>query len=198
MDYQNNLIDLVGYRRRYGLKQSDVARFFETSASFVSLVEKGNAKLSTRSMENFWKNAGEKRFGLVPAYDRLVQLGSALYRQRVYDTYSLYDPDNEGNYYEPFEQWLTRDTVLSIKYGVVGISDSIVNTLQESFSSRINKEWLLTGVGEMFTDDTISVLVSDVGRYFEQLWVKMNECGKRLSKMEGKIDEILRLLKERS
>jgi transcriptional regulator with XRE-family HTH domain len=198
MDYQNNLIDLVGYRRRYGLKQSDVARFFETSASFVSLVEKGNAKLSTKSMENFWANAGDKRYGLVPAFDRLVQLGSALHKQGRYSNFFLYDPDDEGSYYEPFEEWLTRDAVLSIKYGIVGISDSIVNTLQESFTPKINKEWLLTGVGEMFTNDTISVLVSDVGRYYEQLWVKMNECGERLSKMEGKIDEILRLLKERS
>ena len=185
MEENKSLITLAEYRRRNGLKQTDLAKIFGTSGSYVSMVETGGAKLSRKSLEKFWGTEGIVKEGLVPAYDRLVQLASALHKQGLYSLFSLYG--EEGGYYEPFEDWLTRDTVLSIKYGISDITDAIVNTLKENFTSRINKDWLLRGVGEMFIDDSCERVLSSVGKILDDMGI----CKGRIEEIERKLDSIM-------
>jgi transcriptional regulator with XRE-family HTH domain len=185
------LIDITNYRKKNHLKQSQLGFFFDTSASYVSLVETGNSKLSRRSLESFWNNKEIKdHTGLVPCYDRLVQLALALAKKGFYDQAKVleYKFDSEVYYnYEPFEEYFKREIILSIKYGVTGISDDFAEKLKASFTPKINKDWLIYGKGDMFIDDTPLLILDNLNQYYEQIVV-------RLDRMERKIDAVMRAL----
>ena len=186
MEDKKSLIQLAEYRRRNGLTQSDVAKIFDTSASYVSLVETGNAKLSTKSLDRFWASDAVK-VGLVPAYDRLVQLATALMdRGKCKSTPAYPDNDTSGRY-EPFENVLSRKVVLNIKYGIVGITYTIVNELQVYYDADISKDWVISGGGEMFIDNTKEVLLDGMTQLYQNL-------DKRLRAIEATQDRILKLL----
>ena len=187
------LIDLVNYRKKHHLKQSELARFFGTTASYVSLVETGNSKLSRRSLEEFWQRKDIDHTGLVPCYDRLVQLAKSLCKQGLYDN-GLY-LDLEGRYFEPFEDFFTRDFIYSIKFGQSGITDEMAELLKQKLTRKINKKWLIEGTGDMFIDDTPERIMDQLGMITSFLEIKMSECHKQLGQIENKLDIIIRALK---
>lgn len=192
MNDNKPLIQPAEYRRQNGLKQADLAKIFDTSPSYVSLVETGNAKLSRKCLENFWNSEGIVKVGLVPAYDRLVQLASSLNDQgRCKSTPAYPDNDSSGRY-EPFEHVFTREAILNIKYGVTGVTDNIVYYLQVLYDTQISKDWLISGIGEMFTDNTMSVLLDTI----EQFERKLKGIEGRLDTLQAMIDRVLNLLEK--
>lgn len=191
MDPQN-LITLASFRKQNGLKQAEMGEYLQTSGSYVSLVEKGNARLSRKSLENFWSSTAPNKTGLVPAYDRLVQLGTALYRMKKYPLFSLYyAPPEEECLYEPFEDMFTREAIYAIKFGEVGISEEIAFKLKDRFGSNISKDWLISGIGEMFADDTFQKLQESIEGYFRDVYGTMERCHSKLETIEKKLDLIL-------
>ncbi len=193
MEDKKPLIQLAEYRRQNGLKQSDVAKIFDTSPSYVSLVETGNAKLSKKSLDNFWDSEGIVKVGLIPAYDRLVQLASALSDQGKCKATPAYPNNDTTGQYEPFEHVLTRDVVLNIKYGIAGISDAIVNDLQIYYDTQISKEWLMSGVGEMFIDNTKEVLIDCMTQLYKNLDKRLNELEGRLDTIHAMLEQVLKV-----
>lgn len=199
METENsNLIDIAGYRKNKRLKQSQLALYLDASASYVSLVETGNSKLSTRCLKYFWDYRGIDHSGLVPSYDRLLQLALALGELHLYNTAFILEDKFSGddvNYFEPFEDYFSREAILSIKFGQAGITDEMAEKLRSTFTRKINKDWLINGSGDMFIDDTperILIRLDEVSESFEKM---MSDCHNRLDQIENKIDKILKSLK---
>lgn len=139
------LIDLAGFRRKYGIKQTELASFLGTTRGYISIVESGKAKLSAKSIDMILQHWGA--CGLVPCYDRLSQLQLDL---KVLGRLE-FDIDTM-DLSLPFEQILSKEVVESIKYGKNGISDEIANKIISYFPT-VNKSWLVSGEGDMFYND---------------------------------------------
>lgn len=195
----NNLIDTIGYRKKNRLKQSQLALYLDASASYVSLIETGNSKLSTRCLKYFWDYNGIDHSGLVPSYDRLLQLALALGKLHLYSTAFILEDKFAGaddNYFEPFEDYFSRKAILSIKYGQAGITDEMAEELRSTFTRKINKDWLINGSGDMFIDDTPERILISIGTISELLEKSKSDCHDQLNRIEKKIDKILNSLKK--
>ena len=139
----NILIDIPGFRKKNGLKQSDLADFLGTTRGYISVVETKKEKLSAKNIDKILDRWGPS--GLIPCYDRLSQL---CFELASHDRIELERMDDDL----PFEDLLSAPVVKGIKYGRIGISDEIANKIIAAFPD-VNKRWLVTGVGDMFDDD---------------------------------------------
>ena len=146
-NYENHLF-LDAFRKKNALLQQDVADFLGTSRGYISMVEKGDSKLSASKIEMLLNGAQEHNWDtsdLVPAYNRLLfaifsdQDGSHLhaYTEQELDTI--------------LSDLLTPSTVSKIKYGEIGINEAIADAIVKHYP-HINRQWLIDGSGEMFID----------------------------------------------
>jgi transcriptional regulator with XRE-family HTH domain len=165
------LLTLWDFRRAKNLKQSDIADFLGTTPSYVSLVENGSSKFSDENIDRILLHWGPE--GLVPAYARLLALANRL----VLDGYLA--ANNFANETYIFYDYLPFDVVNNIKHARIGITQDIADKLVTHFPF-VNKDWLLTGNGDMFKDVTVEE--------------RMANLEERLDRIEAKVDEILKLL----
>lgn len=140
----NKLIDITGFRKKNGLKQSDLADFLGTTRGYISVVETKKEKLSAKNIDKILDRWGPS--GLIPCYDRLSQLCFELAMHEIIDREHMDDD-------LPFEEELSAPVVKGIKYGRISISDEIANKIIAAYP-EVNKRWLVSGEGDMFEDDT--------------------------------------------
>lgn len=145
----NLLVDISGFRQKNSLKQTDLASFLGTTRGYISVLESKRGVLSAKKIDMILERWGV--CGLVPCYDRLVQLNVELVKQ------SYLEPRTLSNDYLPFEDILSKSVVTNIKYGKIGISDELANKIIAEFP-HVNKTWLIEGSGNMFFDDTTARL----------------------------------------
>lgn len=138
------LVDLREFRKRNHIKQSDLAEFLDTSASFISLIENGQSKLPESKIDRIMNDAevqkGWSPEGLVPVFDRVRRVIEYLKKEcPIEDTPEL-------------ERLFLPDNIYAdIRYGRIGISMDIAKAIADSISwyFNLNPEWLATGIGDM-------------------------------------------------
>ena len=135
MNETTQLIDLAGFRKKYGLKQKDVGDLIGTSGSFISLVEKGTSRLPDDKLKMLISKTKGKE-GLVPCYDRLENLQKILLMKRYISKESV------SQY--PFEKELTTNTIIQIMLGKSGITNEMATKIIESYP-MVNSDWLMFG-----------------------------------------------------
>ncbi len=72
---QYNNVFLNVFREKNALLQQDVANYLGTTRGYISMVEKGDSKLSTQKLDMIFSGAEANKWdisGLVPAYIRLM------------------------------------------------------------------------------------------------------------------------------
>lgn len=172
------LVDMAGFRKKNGLKQSDVANIIGTSGSFISLVEKGSAKLPDDKLELLVDNSDGWN-GLVPCYDRLVNLQGTLIER------GCLTEEKADLYPEPFVDELSYAVVNKIKFGKIGITSEIADKLVGIYP-MVNYDWLIYGEGKMLYDD------AELRQ--KGLIESVNRLEKEVAEMQQKLDSILDLL----
>lgn len=142
-------IYLKEFRKRNGIDQVSLAKFLQTSRSFVSLVESGRSKLPDDKID---KIMGDGR--IMKGWD-VSELNPAFFRlDQICRTYSC------GNV-TPLD-WETGHSILhispvemlNIKHGRTDISDSIADAICSQFP-EIDRTWLRFGNGTMLQKDNI-------------------------------------------
>lgn len=128
-------IDVKGFRDRFGLKQSELADFLGITRGFISLIEKGTAKLSAKHIDKILDSFGI--CGLIPAYDRIEILKA------------IKNDDFPSGV--EVSQYITENTLENIRHGVIPITNEIADKLTTTYP-QLNKKWLTTGKEEMFCD----------------------------------------------
>ena len=166
-------LDLAAFRKANGINQAELADILGVSRSFISLIETGANKLPHDKFVLLNRVACDREWStdeLHPHLTRLKQLDKALVGRGV----------RRGKYPLDF----SASTYLSFSQGRKGIdeelADAIVN--DPKYTSRyinINKEWLLTGKGEMFLPETV-----------EQLSKKLAELMERFVQIEERLDNL--------
>lgn len=195
----DTLVDLVGFRKINGLSQKDVSEFLGISVSFISRIEKGEAKLPDDKINKILSDGkkGWSRTTLVPAYDRLCKLCDALYFSRYPDHLDdLFDNDKESDFsileYEAPIMRIPESTRESIKMGRIGITDAIAETIIQA-NPTISKEWLMTGKGEMFIQES----QSKANKRIEDLETEMRVIKESVQSILETIEELSSIIKKR-
>lgn len=170
----NALIDLVGFRQRNGITQAQLAALLGVTRGNISLMESAG-RISSQHIDTIYNHYS--RCGLIPAFDRLLEAENYLVKEDYLESYNL------SNDIYPFQELFSQDIIKSIKYGKVGITSDIANTIVTTYPI-INKEWLISGEGDMISQP------------------QENELNERLTAIENtqkqilaKLDKLISLMK---
>ncbi len=147
-EFSENHLFLDAFRKKNALLQQDVADFLGTSRGYISMVEKGDSKLSASKIEMLYDGAEKHNWdltGLIPAYDRLIQALSYILSKEL-DSYP--NLINYNDIDKVLSDLLTPKTSQKLKHGEIGISGPIADTIVKHYP-EINRQWLIDGTGEM-------------------------------------------------
>jgi transcriptional regulator with XRE-family HTH domain len=177
------LIDLAFFRKNNDMTQEDLASILNVSRAYISQVENGSNNLSDDKIDSLLEfNEQWNTKGLVPCFDRLVELGNSLF-DTDHDHYCEaveLNPYYPKELFLPFKGVLPESTILLIRHGRYAISESIADTIVSVFP-QVNKEWLTTGKGEMYVDPTKK---------------NVEETKETLLTLEKRVSEELKLIKK--
>ena len=120
---RNQYIDIVAFRQNNNLYQRDLAKILNVSRGYISIVEKGNSKLTDENVKFLIDNYGD--YTLVPYYNRLLELAKEL---GSYEVFKL----------------IPKTLLEKIKYGKEKITDKIADVICQNYP-EVNRGWLLTG-----------------------------------------------------
>ena len=137
--HANENVNLEAFRKKNALLQQDVADILGTSRGYISMVERGDGKLSSQKLDLLFEAALKNHWDtsdLVPAYSRLQSVM----------TYLQEKDDTSNNYF--LAHLLTSVIEEKIKHGEIGINEAFAEAIVKQYS-EIDKEWLLDGTGEM-------------------------------------------------
>lgn len=174
------MIDMAVFRKKNHLSQQQVADFLGTSKSYVSRVECGRSSLSDENIHRLVTESDWDTAPLIPNFERF----SAAWEEynRINGINTTIWPLEDHN---PFG--LGDSIVAGLFYGTFGIDESIANSII-SVIPTINRNWLLTGEGQMIDKHQnanndlrteISLLRKDVRRISEQLEALVNLISNR-------------------
>lgn len=139
---------VTAFRQRNRILQKDLAEYLGVSRSYISLVESGRSNLSEENIDKIFDNPYHwNTDDLVPAYTRFCQASHYLNVTRNEKRVAEGLPEDLFDIIPPDE------TDQAIKYGY---SDIPVELADEwcSGAPELNREWLLTGKGEMIIEET--------------------------------------------
>jgi len=128
-------VDLKSFRERNGLKQSDVADIIKSKTSFISMIESGASKFPKDKLELIIAYAGCNDLdvdSLLPAFHRLKAALKYLEKKKIKSPVSPQLLDN-------------------LQWGKEELTPQIASEVCERCDD-INKDWLLTGAGEMLVE----------------------------------------------
>ncbi len=139
---------LDAFRKKNALLQQDVADFLGTSRGYISMVEKGDSKLSTAKIDMLFEGAQQNNWDisdLVPAYSRLERVFSYISNMTYGNPVSREAPKGLE---QVLPAIISPAIVQKIKYGEIGITDAIAEAIVKHYP-EINRQWLVDGTGEM-------------------------------------------------
>lgn len=152
-EFSESHLFLDAFRKKNALLQQDVADFLGTSRGYISMVEKGDSKLSASKIEMLYEGAEKNNWdlsGFIPAYDRLTKaLFYILDKEAEAFPNQIYDNDID----KALSDLLTPKTCQKLKYGEIGVSGPIADTIVKHYP-EINRQWLIDGTGEMLLSST--------------------------------------------
>ena len=137
--HTNEYVNLEAFRKRNALLQQDVADILGTSRGYISMVERGDSKLSSQKIDLLFDAAAKNHWDvsdLVPGYSRLQSVMAYLLRK----------DDSSSNYFT--NHLLSSVLEERIKHGEIGINEAFADAIVKQYS-EIDKQWLLDGTGEM-------------------------------------------------
>lgn len=153
------LIDLAHFRKVNDLTQDDLAEILHVSRGYISQVETGVNNLSDEKID-YLLNYNESSIidGFVPCFDRLRYLAYRLFeseREHFFKVVKGISPKTEEYPYtlKPLLGVLPEETIAAIRHGRLSITDNVADTITQAFP-RVNREWLIQGNGQMFSDNT--------------------------------------------
>lgn len=148
---RNYYVTLDAFRKKNGLLQQDIADFLGTSRGYISMVEKGDSKLSSQKLDMLFNGAGEKNWDisdLVPAYSRLQEILS-------YACKKLYGESVNPDIIHGLDQYIPAliSPVIAqkIKYGEIGITNAVADAITKEYP-EISRLWILDGTGSMLLE----------------------------------------------
>ena len=137
--HTNEYVNLEAFRKRNALLQQDVADILGTSRGYISMVERGDSKLSSQKIDLLFDAAAKNHWDvsdLVPGYSRLQSVMAYLLRK----------DDSSSNYFT--NHLLSSVLEERIKHGEIGFNESCADAILQQ-SSETDTQWLLAGTGEM-------------------------------------------------
>lgn len=144
----NSLVNLTAFRQRNGILQKDLADYLGVSRGYISMVESGRSRLSRENLDKLYENPyGWDLDDLVPAYTRVDKALYYLNHTRNEQRASV------GLLPAGFtfsDEWMED----ALKYGEIDVSDRIAD-LWCPYAPELNREWLLTGNGEMLVSPAL-------------------------------------------
>lgn len=192
------LIDLALWRKQNGLAQKDVADMLHVTRAYISQVETGTNSISDSRIDYLLFENDELfpcPYVLVPCFDRLMSLNIELKGKYELEYFSLVETKD---YKLPLLGILSEDVILNIRHGRIPITEAIADIIIRTFP-LVNKEWLTTGKGNIFIDDTLDKLQHGFVTYQEildnikigvrDIGIKLNDHA--LATEKGYLKEIL-------
>ncbi len=180
----SNLVDLRGFRIKNRIKQAELAEFLGTSAAFISLIETGQNKLPEDKIRKILREGAMQKPWyvecLIPAYARIMHLHNYLK-----ENFSLrYLPPKNSPLY------LNEKIASSIMLGKIDISDDIATAIVDKLKPfvQINKQWLITGEGEMIIPSNDEISNTDLKKRIKILEQKYESLLSRIKRLESQLD----------
>lgn len=158
------------FREKNGLKQATIAELLNVSPAFISQVEKGDSNFSADKLEKLLNIAilqGWDVSALLPEYTRV---------SLVLDYFASRGISNP----------LSEMTIDNMRTGEEGLTDLTVQSLCAK-CLELNKEWLLTGEGEMLlhpepvSNDDLRLMLAEQMRELCNLRSEVRELKSMLS-----------------
>lgn len=158
------------FRKKNGLKQAEIAKLLNVSAAYISQVEKGESNLSPDKLQKLLNIATLQEWdasALLPEYTRI---------NLVLDYFKSRGINNP----------LSDATIENMRTGEEGLSDLTVQSLCAR-CLELNKEWLLTGEGEMIlqrepvSNDDLRLMIEEQTREISCLRDEVRELKEMLS-----------------
>lgn len=165
--------------------QKDIAEYLGVTRGYVSMVEKGRSKFSRESIDKLYDNPYHWNVDdLVPEFTRLKKASFYLNHTR-----------NEQRAAEGllpcFFSYTDDDDFDGIKYGEISIPEYWVDRWCEN-APELNREWLLTGEGEMLIQET-----SEEPAPIEILQVKIDKLEAAIEDYKKTIEQLVESLPQK-
>ena len=177
---QKTFLDLTAYRQKNGLLQKDIAIYLNVTRGYISMVEKGTSKLSHENIDKLIAAKETKHWDyspLIPAFTRLELALDYLNIERNNQRKECGLPPSIFS--------VPQDIYDMVKYGEIGIPESIAD-MWGSSCPELNKDWLLTGNGEM--------IIAESPKELSEIELLRAEISQLNNKIELYKDEIAGLL----
>ena len=188
-------IFLSEFRKDNKITQQELADFFCTTRSFLSLVESGKSKLPKDKIDMIYgdglsiRNWNARKFN--PAYYRLYELAQHI--------------NSKGGGYPVVFDWRTGENLLfisptsldDIRYGKSGITEAIADDLLKG-APDINRDWLIYGYGNMilpidnqrpnnYAENNIHMELGKIDRKIQHIENTLLELTNLLSQMKAQM-----------
>lgn len=180
MRNKHNFVQLAAWRQHNGLRQVDVAEYLHVSRGFISLVEKGSAKLSTKKLIELFEAAGPPHYWaphlLVPEWDRYQEVCNYIINRNEELGIDIAIPK------------LPEDTCKAIEYGEAAIPKTFVDDVCKAFP-EINRDYVLNGAGDLILEQE-----GKGPSPIDTLAEKVDNLTNLLTNVSNKLDLILKSL----
>lgn len=165
------------FRLKNGLKQAEIAKLLHVSPAYISQVEKGESNLSADKLEILLNAAVLEEWdasALLPEYTRV---------SLVLDYFEARGIKNP----------LSEATIENMRTGEEGLSDLTVQSLCAK-CLELNKEWLLTGEGEMIIQQE-PVSNNDLRLMIAEQMEELNSIRSEIRELKDMLSTLLKLNK---
>ena len=180
MSNKHYYVQLAAWRQLNGIRQVDVAEYLHVSRGFISLVEKGSAKLSSSKLLQLLDAAGPPHYwnprSLIPEWDRYLEVCNYINNRNEELGIDITIPK------------LPDDTCKAIEYGEAAIPKTFVDDVCKAFP-EINRDYVLNGAGNLILEQ------EGKGPYpIDVLADKVDNLTILLNNVSNKLDLILKSL----
>jgi len=187
----SQLIDIQGFRKQNHITQTDIAEYLGISRSFVNQVENGKAALPESRLRKLLEDSPKDKnwdiYPLVPAYGRVLRLFFIL----TNDDTAVINRFFLGSETDPFN--LDSDILESLKLGKSGMSESIIQHIQEHFP-YVNRYWLETGEGSPYSFLQSNEMGNELAKEVFNLRLEIDRQSQAINRIESYLSEILEKL----
>lgn len=185
------LIDITSFRQRNHITQSDLAKYLGISRSFINQVENGKVALPESRLRKLLEDSPKEKkwdpYPLVPAYGRMMRLYTIL----LNDDTTGSNRGFLGLETNPF--YLEDDVIENIKLGRTGITEPIIQKIQEFFP-YVNRYWLETGEGNPYSFLQSKEMGNELAKEVFNLRLEIDRQSQAIRRIEDSLYEIMQKL----
>lgn len=170
-------VNLQALRKDNNLSQEDISKVIHSSRGFISMVESGKSKLPDDKIELIYEEANKRYWNtekFIPAYERIMKLNEFLLDQYCSDELLASYTSEELSSREAF---LPYELVEDLRLGHCSISISLATAISKKWP-RVNKDWLLSGIGDIDNESSLTEsekIVNQLTTVLEEIKTLKNE-----------------------